>query len=287
MEQLFSAKSRLVSCEATFKIIINSRRFLFLVGIAILMTGCIERKQVPHVLDAHDIKYPIQLNKYPLCPLFLKKEYALADIDSSQYWDIFQLNEAFGLSMKCSSPSSVAMGNIEDSITLKGLHFSTRDILGRDDISYRILGAWDFKFGRDTFLLTAGADKYQGGNRVIDKQIILFKQMNNTLTAICPPMVLDGGMANMQGTARVENCFWDINGDNTIDFLQWDERDSISMYSLLQDRFIRQKQFIKLYRQNGQWLLDQDKSDWPYPDIVKYIFEPSDQQNDCLTKEYY
>jgi hypothetical protein len=103
----------------------------------------------------------------------------------------------------------------------------------------------------------------ENGNRLFGNIIFLVKEGETASVIVCPPLNLHGNNT----FSFLPYYINDFNRDKRLDFLQLGYNDTISMYSVVNDHFVKQPQFIKLFRKkegDDVLFLDKKRSNWPY-----------------------
>ncbi|MBN8678092.1 MAG: hypothetical protein J0M29_07685 [Chitinophagales bacterium] len=200
-------------------------------------------------------------------PVYLGSKIFDDSADSSRYWDIYMINPAYSLRHHCSSYNALIINDSRDFLTL-GKDTIRISTIFKDKIAkFRILQILEFSLKDNRYWIVVGSDMLEGGNRPIHHVVFLIKFQPTGVTAIIPPMTLNGGHSNTQPFAPF--YFNDFNNDGKLDFLQWNEQETISMFSENNHSFKKRKPFIKVNKKednmgNYLYFIDIRKSRWPF-----------------------
>ncbi|HLP93692.1 MAG TPA: hypothetical protein VK168_06625 [Saprospiraceae bacterium] len=199
-------------------------------------------------------------------PVYLGSKIFDDSADSSRYWDIYMINPAYNLRHHCSSYNALIVNDSRDYLTL-GKDTIRISTIFKDKIAkFRILQILEFSLKDNRYWIVVGSDMLEGGNRPIHHVVFLIKFQSTGVTTIIPPMTLNGGHSNTQPFAPF--YFNDFNNDGKLDFLQWNEKEKICMYSEINHFFKKTNHFIKLKRKtddmgNYLYLINKKESHWP------------------------
>ncbi|MBL7806177.1 MAG: hypothetical protein JNN28_00080 [Saprospiraceae bacterium] len=199
-------------------------------------------------------------------PVYLEHKLFENSADSSRYWDIYMINPAYNLRHHCSSYNALIINDSRDYLTI-GKDTIRISTIFKDKIAkFRILQILEFALKDNRYWIVVGSDMLEGGNRPIHHVVFLIKFQPTGVTAIIPPMTLNGGHSNTQPFAPF--YFNDFNNDGKLDFLQWNEKEKICMYSEINHFFKKTNHFIKLKRKtddmgNYLYLINKKESHWP------------------------
>lgn len=233
--------------------------------------------------DPLDSSTLIQFDTLKVSPILVGKEIYGGILDTSYYWDIYEVNRDKKIFLKCSSYSAYATDSFADTLIIDKFKFSILDLFNGNIVLYRIVQILEFKFDGVAYLALIGKDKSEGGNRAFNNKVILARFQKDSVNVFCPPLNLDHGLSNVQGF--LSNYFCNINHDEYLDFLQWDfSEDTINIYSLVNGNFVKQKEFIKLYKKDPldeSLFIDKAHSNWPYP-----YFKSLDKFPDAFVFEF-
>lgn len=243
-------------------------KFIFFGAIVFLFTACKEDKKIYFSgYDLHDtLGTKIVFDSIQIEPEFLHKKMVESLSDTNFYWQSYQLNKEFEVIHHCSSYFALITGNACDSISILNHTFSVSNFFGDNIVKFRITNLYKFHFEGVEYLLILGNDMFEGGNRAIDNVAIIARLSRTSISLFCPPLNLNAGASNTQ--PFFPNYINDFNRDHQLDFVQWNEKDTIALFSIINDSIVKQPEFIKLsYKENGDGLFyfDKKNSNWPYP----------------------
>ncbi len=231
------------------------------------ISACTNKEEIKFTgYDPIDPTRAIDFDTLAINPVLLEhRDYPDPFVDTSYYWDIYSINKELQLIHVASSNSMLITDKVDDSLMIGDFKCSISNFFDRQTMEIRITQILQFEFKATKFLAIVTQDMFEGGNRSIDSKVILIERKIDSIWAICPPMLLPGH-GNVQ--SFLGHYFCDLNADEDLDFLQWNKGDTIKLYSLVNHQFVKQKEFIKLYKDDPfskYSLIDQRNSHWPYP----------------------
>jgi hypothetical protein len=240
------------------------KNFCFLL-LAVLFISCKNKKEIPFTgFEPFEHSSKIQFDTIRLNPVYLYRKKYDQQLPDYYAWDVFRLNEEYDILHFCSSGTALDFGDARDSISINGRTLSLSSFFNGDGYEFRILQILKFKFEQENYFLLIGTDILENGNRLFDNTIFLIQESITSSTVLCPPLNLRGNNTH----SFLPYYINDFNQDKRLDFLHLDLNDTIALYSVVNDRFVRQNEFIKLYRRNedkGILYIDKANSNWPYP----------------------
>lgn len=206
----------------------------------------------------------IHFDTISISPKILYRKDFGGGADSNFYWITYLLNSEYNIIHHCSSYAALTTdGDAADSLSINNRVFSISDFFKGEICQFRILNILKFNFESHDYLLLMGIDMLQNGTIIRDNTIFLVKFDRGYPLLICPPFIT--GTTN---TYSYEPYYInDFNDDKYLDFLQY-SGDTIFLYSLINDQFIRQKEFITTVIKGNQVntrYMNPQKSNWPYP----------------------
>lgn len=196
-------------------------------------------------------------------PLFLKKT---VDQNTSlnYYREVYELNKIYGIKHHCSSYDYIITGGTVDSLEFLGEKISISRIA--KDKRLRFFNILRFIHKSEEYFLFIGKDMLSGGNFICSDIIFLLKKSNGSIKIACPPFIKD----DLNTSAFIPNYLNDFDEDGKLDFLQLRNTDTIAMYSLYENTFVKRNEFIKLYKkpsENNIFYIDIKGSNWPFKSI--------------------
>jgi hypothetical protein len=232
--------------------------------LAVLFIACKNKKEVPFTgFEPLERSNKIQFDTIRLNPVYLfnkKYDQRLADYYS---WDVFRLNEEYDILHFCSSGTALDFGDARDSISINGKTLSLSSFFNGNGYQFRILQILKFGFEQDVYFLIIGTDILENGNRLFDNIIFLIRESATSSIVLCPPLNLRGNNTH----SFLPYYISDFNQDKRLDFLQLGLNDTIALYSVVNARFVKQYEFIKLYHKHEDddiLYIDEGNSKWPY-----------------------
>jgi hypothetical protein len=241
------------------------RLIAFTVLIAISSLSCKDSR--PPVFTGYTplrMEQALNFEALAVHPERLLKKY-LNEPDTILYWERYRLNREYDIIQVCSSVGAIATGRSYDTLIINNIA-TPLSLFFRDYMPvFRVFEIQSFKFKDTDYLLLIG-DDVSGSTMHDYSDIILLARLDSgSVKLLCPPLILDYGSSNTQ--AFLPYYLNDFNKDENLDFLQWNGSDSIVMYSIIDDIFVKQKEFIKTTRKSeyeNVILIDERNSNWPY-----------------------
>lgn len=204
----------------------------------------------------------IHFEKVEMKPVFLDERPFGPNMKEYFQWEVFELNKEHSIVHYCTSRTALDFES-RDSIFIQNRALSLSDFYENNAYQIRILEILRFEFEGDPWFLLIGADMMENGNRLVGNIIFLVKEGPDSSVILCPPLNLRG----RNTFSFLPYYLNDFNRDKRLDFLQADYDDTISMYSVVNDTFVKQPEFIKLFRKEeitNVLFIDKKGSDWPY-----------------------
>lgn len=233
----------------------------------------------------------ILLDTVKLNPVLLYEKKFAPDLPPYYSWNVFKLNEQYDIIHYCTSRTGLDF-EIRDSISINNKIFSLSDFYEGNAYQFRILEILKFTFEAEDYFLLIGADMLENGNRLFDNIIFMIKETGDYPAIFCPPLILNGNNTR----SFLPYYINDFDQDKKLDFLQMGLKDSIFLYSIVDNSFVKRKEFIKLFHKkegDGIFYIDTKNSNWPYPFFKSDSLHPkmkdvlNHYQDRDFSKRYY
>lgn len=221
--------------------------------------ACIGRANSSITFDTINIA-PVLAYKKPFSP---NKEDSV--MNQHLYWEVFSISEKYNILHYCSSYEALISDNFNDSLSIGDTKFSIKDFFADGTaVKFRIFQILSFKLYDNDYIAILGKDMLSSDSKT-SNIIFIVNMTPGHISLLCPPLNLNYGTSNTQ--FLYPYYINDFNRDGNLDFLQWNSKDSIIFYSIVNNVFIRQEQFIKVYSDpvnDSLKYIDIKNSNWPY-----------------------
>jgi hypothetical protein len=243
------------------------KKYIITIFLLLFLLGSRCKLTLERVLksDQRRYEYPIIFEEIEINPIRLSINYD-AQLDSSFFTSSYLLCSDFNVVHHCSSSTALATGNFNDTITILNASFPLSSYFKDAVVKIRVQKVEKFMFEGLTYLVLVCEDQYEGGNRIIDQVVFIARiTIDKQIQLFCPPLNINNGNSNTQplGLLNIN----DFDEDKHLDFLQWNENDTIFMYSIYEQNLEKRREFIKMKRKSENQsisVMDGENSNWPF-----------------------